>query len=254
MNEKEQILSLVKSDEWPRAVDPDMICDLNSEEDKQSRAEGILEMLPVVNGKFLDFGCGEGHLARLIKSETKRAIGYDIESFPTWDEDQTTNWKMVLDNGPYDLILVYDVLDHCGDPVAALKQIKQAKAPKGQIFIRFHPWAGRHGGHLYHTINKAYAHLILTEDEIEELRATAPPVNRIIHPIATYKSWIKEALSITTNHAEGYDITEEPAEDFFKETPIIRKRLASTYAKSPVYKDGSFPSNPLKHSFADRWI
>jgi hypothetical protein len=56
---------LLKSDQWPQAVNEYLICDLNSEDDKDARAQGIIAAMidPDLTGKkFLDFGCGEGHV------------------------------------------------------------------------------------------------------------------------------------------------------------------------------------------------
>lgn len=233
-----QIFSLINSDEWPEAVDPERICDLDSESDKKERAEVIIDMLPsATDKKFLDFGCGEGHVAQQIQA--KHPMGYDIHRCSAWNENQTTDWQVILNNGPYDLILAYDVLDHCNNPVDALKKIKQAKSDKGLAFIRIHPWSSRHGGHLYHSINKAYAHLILKDEEIIELGG------RVLSPrniSFNYRQWFKEAdLRVAQS-----DFKNEFPEEFFKH-PIIKKRLEEAYNGSP-------PTNLLHHSFVDLLI
>jgi len=56
-----ELVNLLNSKAWPHAVDPALICDISSEQDKEDRAEGILDLIIDIhleNLKFLDFGCG----------------------------------------------------------------------------------------------------------------------------------------------------------------------------------------------------
>ena len=77
---------LAKSDSWPAAVPADLICD-NKEDEKLNRAAGILNNLiteDLKDKKFLDYGCGEGHVAFIAGSviPTKISVGFDIETYP----------------------------------------------------------------------------------------------------------------------------------------------------------------------------
>ena len=76
--ENSPVINLLKSDEWPEAVPEFLICE-DTEEDKSDRAEGILDFmgLDLDGKKFLDFGCGEGHVAMKAAESAKVSVGYD---------------------------------------------------------------------------------------------------------------------------------------------------------------------------------
>ena len=65
LSQFEELKKALFSDKWPVAVNPNLICDPNSSEDKKERGIGILELIIedqlTKESKFLDFGCGEGH-------------------------------------------------------------------------------------------------------------------------------------------------------------------------------------------------
>ena len=70
-------------------------------------------------GAVLDFGCGEGHVVVKASATAARSIGFDIVKTGVHDWEKsgkyllTRNFDKVINSGPYDIILLYDVLDHC---------------------------------------------------------------------------------------------------------------------------------------------
>src|SRR4051812_1118998 len=72
--------TLLDSAAWPPAVEPSLICNVSSEQDKEDRAEGILDIIIDVHLEgltVLDFGCGEGHLVRLSQAQNPRlCVGF----------------------------------------------------------------------------------------------------------------------------------------------------------------------------------
>jgi SAM-dependent methyltransferase len=174
----EALKDLLGSGQWPQAAPDFLICE-ESDKDKYERAEGILAYMgqDIKGKKFLDFGCGEGHVAqKAVELGAESAIGYDTKQLGglTWDS-QTGNCLLTTDiekakaGGPYDLILLYDVLDHSEDPVNILATARDMLAPQGRIYVRCHPISSRHATHLYKKINKAYIHLVFTDDELKQL-------------------------------------------------------------------------------------
>lgn len=222
--------------DWPIGVAPSLICDASSEEDKMTRAKSILEMLvhrDLYGKKFLDFGCGEGHVRQAAEDQGAIAVGYDIKGDTTWDD--------VKAQGPYDIILLYDVLDHATDPVATLKKIKDIMLPKTVMIIRFHPWIGRNGGHMYLTRNLAYIHLF----ENEENENT--PKQKVITPLSTYRGWVREAgLEIMKENT----IIEKP-EPFFLEDERLNEINKLLNDKAPPQ---GWPRFQMSHSFVDFYI
>jgi 2-polyprenyl-3-methyl-5-hydroxy-6-metoxy-1,4-benzoquinol methylase len=233
----ESFVPFLLTDKWAQAVDPLLIADPNSEEDKLSRAHGILSIVisEPITGKFLDFGCGEGHVAAEV-GKRGFSVGYDVEK-QGWDKLKqtnailTTSWDDVVKNGPYDCVLLYDVLDHMKDeqqPPKELGKIREVLSDKGKIFARMHPWCSRHGTHLYLSINKAYLHMCLSEESLDKLGYKYLHTLKIIHPLNTYNKWFEEAgLNVISS-----SIVPETVEPFFKQGPIaelIKRHWRSSY-------------------------
>ena len=86
------------------------------------------------------------------------------------------------------------------------------------IFVRFHPWTSRDGGHLYDQLNKAFVHLVFTPDELAQMgvsvtEAGAKANQRIVRPLATYNGWINKAgLIVKERTAKTAEV-----EPFFEE-------------------------------------
>ncbi len=183
-----ELRNLVFHEDWPLAVEPEFLCNPLSDADKTLRAEGIVDLMfeESVSGRnVLDFGCGEGHVAaEIARQGAKHVVGYDVAVASGWASLAfgngslmfTHDLNLVRDKGPYDAILVYDVLDHVeGVTVPTIVKLLGNLGHGGtKIYARCHPWTSRHGGHLYHSLNKAFAHLVFTRDELAELKVASP--------------------------------------------------------------------------------
>lgn len=198
------IKKLVMSDDWPKAVEEDMICDENSEIDKINRAKGMLEVMigeSVEAKRLLDFGTGEGHLIKEAANKgAAYAMGYDIENKfikKSQRMEFATDWKSVQNHAPYDIIVCCDVLDHLVelDPIDALKKMKSVLNQDGKIYVRRHNYMSRHGAHLYKQLNKAFLHIIFNSAELTELipNIITIPTYKIYFPIKTYLDQITSA-------------------------------------------------------------
>ena len=252
----ETIKEVLNSDKWPEAVNPHLICDPNSEEDKLERARGIIELMieeDLKDLKFLDFGCGQGHCAHISKEyDATLSVGYDVEKQKTWESFEandktifTENFDTVKENGPYDIILLFDFIDHLkiSNPAQVLSEVKDFLSEKGRVYMRCHPSTSRHATHLYHDFNKAYVHLVFSKEELKELNVSSKfeeENNGPIHPIAGYGKFIKESGLKEVNRR---DITESP-EAFFK-TPEISKRIMKNTGHD------SFPEFQMSLQFID---
>ena len=232
----DELKKLVLSDEWPEAVPADLICDEKSEVDKTNRAQGVVEVLisePVDGKRCLDFGTGEGHVTREIANHgAAYAMGYDIvNNFMKQGPRMqfTTEWKSVQDHGPYDVVLISDVLDHLVDldPVEALKRVKSVLNENGKVYLRRHNYMSRHGTHLYRQLNKAFLHLVFNETEMTELIENPEPLPtyRYYFPIKTYTDQINQSGLViksdfrTTTPVEGIFERREILDRIFENTP-----------------------------------
>jgi SAM-dependent methyltransferase len=236
--EFEQIKEVLFSDKWPVAANKNLICNPENEADKVERGRGVFELMvetDIAGKKFLDFGCGEGHSAAYAATRNPElVVGYDIKN--GWEKlapvDKlmlTTNWDEVVKNGPYDVILVYDVIDHLVDkkPLEVMKDLHAILADKGNLYLRAHPFTSRHALHNYHDLNKGYIQLVLSEDELKQVLPSTKYIEwnnaKVVTPIATYKKLFEDA---------GFEImntrpVRDTVDPFFK-TPLISKRIIDT--------------------------
>jgi len=251
MSDFEELKSLL--DTWPVAVPGSLICDAQSKEQKGLRASEIVTYLlpPLREKKFLDFGCGEGHMAKEAGMSASYSVGYDIKA----PKDGDFEWEKEEDNtllttdpdkieDKFDVVLVYDVLDHVrGNVEPVIRQIVRFCRPGGLIFFRCHPWCGRHGGHLYQQINKAFVHMIFTDDELESMGYEVPHVRKVCFPLATYRNWLRKG-GFKLADFSIFTVDKKQPEDFFRQD-VISKRLEK------VIKKGPFPEHQMSQSFVD---
>lgn len=254
-NDFEILKFLLFSDQWPKAINEHMLCDVNDESEKQYRANSIIDIVvekDLSGIKFLDFGTGEGHVA--VEASRRGAlisVGYDINENSNggfeWEKEfdnliLTKDFDKVKLKAPYDFVLLYDVFDFLGkDTVDVLRNIAGILSPNGMVQIRTHPWSGRFGGRLYHQINKAFVHVVFTDEELEEMGFTPNEnVNKVIHPIVFYVKSIQEAGFKIIKR----DIMREDIEPFFK-TPILKNRIVKHWKHSHDKASRKWPGVPL---------
>lgn len=181
-----------------------MIISGEGEAEKQFRALQIVSLikLPMQGKVILDCGCGEGYNANEMANSAVKVVGYDPKEDPHWagrSKDNlvlTSNKQSVADHAPYDLIVLYDVIDHLvgEDPEVTLKWLTGMLSENGMMFVRAHPWTGRTGGHVYESANKAFIHLAMTPDELASagLKVKEPNL-RVVRPMAAYEHWFQDA-------------------------------------------------------------
>lgn len=250
LDDFESLKLALLSDKWPEAVNPNLICHPDNEEEKLERGRGIVELMieeDLKDLKVLDFGCGEGQCAYVASEYSPSSVvGYDIKEFEAWKKYQkdgltyTTNFKDVLANGPYDVIVLFDVIDHAigEDPKSVLSKARSALSENGKIYMRCHPYISKHGTHLYHDLNKAYAHLVFTSEELEKIIPNSKYKELSIgvtKPLYTYAKFIEDAnLKIVTRR----DISSK-VEPFFKIPKIAERILKSTrFSEFPEFQMG----------------
>lgn len=251
----DELKALLQSDKWPEAINPHLICDPNSETDKTDRAKGIIELMIEKNLKglkLLDIGCAEGHIAILASTYgTTKSVGFDVQSSPNWDNCTdpnvvlTTDPNVVAANGPYDVIIIFDTLDHLNGitPTEFLKIAKSMLADNGKIYMRTHPFTSRHATHIYNDLNKAFIHLVFTPEELTSLVPNSVYKQDNIGsstPLGSYQKMIEDAGLKSVSRRE---IKEKP-EDFFKMPKIANRIMKNTGHES-------FPEFQMSLSFID---
>jgi SAM-dependent methyltransferase len=236
---KKHIDSLMQIDCWPEAVPQFLVAKDASSEDQINRANAVLDMMldrPVEDCNFLDFGCGDGWIAKqIIERGTAESFGYDIKQSENWANLSGANFTSNfndLKKSFYDVIILYDVLDHCEDPVLLMNQIRSLVKQDGVVYIRCHPWVSKHATHLYKQgVNKAYMHLFLTYPEILELIQQEPMFTRVEkNPLEAYHWWFKDF------EIKKERFVREPVSEFFH-VPSFKELLAKEQEVPMEYID-----------------
>jgi 2-polyprenyl-3-methyl-5-hydroxy-6-metoxy-1,4-benzoquinol methylase len=230
------LLRLINSKDWPKAVDPNLICD--SEGRYITRARKIIDFYldcDLRGKKFLDFGCGKGRVWEVAKEYgPELSIGYDIETGGL-DEVQAA--------GPYDIVLLYDVIDHVieSTPTELLSQIKNnLLAPDGRIFMRCHPWVSRNATHVFRTFNKAYAHLFIGETTLKTMGYDPLPTIKTLTPEDHYSKLVKDSgLEV-----ERETVVKQRLEEFFMQDP-----MASCFREQ--FQSSKTPVHQIEHQYID---
>lgn len=253
-----ELRRLLESPEWPEAVPPSQIADRASESDKEERARSVCDIMlpPLVGKKFLDYGCGEGHLARLVAREASLSVGYDIARDPKsqipWEDRHgfllTTDMSTVESLAPFDAILMYDLIDHVQgeSPEAVLRRASNLLSDKGRIYVRCHPWCSRHGGHLYRFLNKAFVHLVFTDEELRLLGAEPQHCLRFTRPVSSYGHAI-DAAGLKQDAEPEADSQE--VEEFFRATPAVARRILGVWGVDEWGRDP--PAAQMSQCFLD---
>ena len=237
----EQLKAWLKHDDWPSAV-PQMLLCSSSEEDKFERAASIIDFTcGNINGKkFLDFGCGLGHVAVKASKLGAIAVGYDIKSSTSfeWEKEDnkyllTTDFERVKKLAPFDTILLYDVLDHAENSLEVLQQVKGLCGPQTEVFVRCHPFISRHGGHLYNKINKAFVHLVFTKDELKSMGCDCDVLQELQQPLVMYHQWLSQVgfRIIDQNY-----VSTDAVESFFQKNVLVASRLPDRRSLIGVWK------------------
>jgi 2-polyprenyl-3-methyl-5-hydroxy-6-metoxy-1,4-benzoquinol methylase len=251
------VKDIILSPNYPLALNTDGVLDPTNENDKVERGEAILEGLitdNIIQKKFLDYGCGEGYCTLAASRKgAALSVGYDKVQYDTWKRMNfptrffcTQNWQQVQSHNPYDYILMYDVLDHIhdGTQVAALNYCSSVLAPGGKIFVRCHPYFGRTGAHQVQDLNKAFVHVVLTDEELRKIAPNAKHIhtgNRWIDPEGKYEEFFAKArLKVVSKN-----VTRDLVEDFFKTNETISERIIQNT------KSTQFPESTLSINFVD---
>lgn len=244
---------LLGSKRWPHAVNPNLVVDRNSHDDKMARADAILDRLVTAGlpgSSFLDFGCGEGHATAAARRRGAAATGYD--EAVAGGEGLTDDWGRVRGAAPFDVVLAYDVLDHSREehPIDCLKRVREVMSPDGRLFLRLHPWCSRTGTHAYTGLNKAYLHYFFTQAEMAEMGAPGVWTRKVTHPIVTYADWVLKSgfQKVSEN------VQRERPEPFWEEEPLLRSVIQDHWKDSyeESLADGSrFPTYQMEQQFYD---
>ena len=123
---------------------------------ERSRAAFFLEVIErrgAFSGRLLDAGAGDGWLAGQV-ARRWGAEGTCWDAFYTEEQlrelsaaEPSLSFVRDLPDGPFELVLLLDVLEHVPNDVAFLRSLVERLAPGGQVLISVPAWPALFSGH-----------------------------------------------------------------------------------------------------------
>lgn len=108
----------------------------------RSRIETALrQVLPDLHGSVLDVGCGQMPYKPLLTappSQVTRYIGLDLQDNPIHNNRPDITWqdgRIPLEDDSIDCAICTEVLEHCPDPEAVLREVCRILKPDGLLFF-----------------------------------------------------------------------------------------------------------------------
>jgi len=108
---------------------------------RSSILNALLSQKKHLKGILLDVGCGQMPYKRLLvapQGNATRYIGLDLDNNPIHDNQPDICWEnssIPLENDTVDCALCTEVLEHCPDPVAVLREVSRVLKPGGMLFF-----------------------------------------------------------------------------------------------------------------------
>lgn len=249
---KKNILLKLKSflygETWPAANDPEY--EANCDFVKKAFLDSELTNRTISkNEKFLDYGCGNGNcISTIAQNYDCKCFGYDIFQHENWANLEninfTNSYEELMSSGPYDVVMINDVLDDVRgeSPVVFLNKISSVTSADAEFYVRCCPWISISGNEICTKLNKAFVHLVFTEEELNDID---PLVSNhrfpITTPIKTYANYFeKSKLKIV--YAKKTIIN---VDQFFKNNFFIRDRIIENT------KCKEFPEYQMSIKFID---
>jgi 2-polyprenyl-3-methyl-5-hydroxy-6-metoxy-1,4-benzoquinol methylase len=146
----------------------------------------------------LDAGCGEGEtLARLGASLPERisavdispeAVDFTARRFPQADVRCESVYELPFEDGSFELVICLEVLEHLGDPLAALGELSRVSSSEIVLSVPHEPWfrggsllrgkyvrtLGNHPEHINHWSARTLGALLSTRYEAVRVERSFP--------------------------------------------------------------------------------
>jgi SAM-dependent methyltransferase len=93
--------------------------------------------------RVLDVGCGQKPYFPFFAAHAERYVGVDVVENPAADLRGSVE-ELPVEDASFDVVLCTQVLEHCDDPAAAVRELRRVTAPGGRVL------ASTHGVQVYH--------------------------------------------------------------------------------------------------------
>ncbi|HRD98352.1 MAG TPA: class I SAM-dependent methyltransferase [Rubrivivax sp.] len=229
----------------------------------------LLGESPLLKGRILDVGCGDGitDLSIALRTQCQELVGVDpfkgYERLPGMMRDNhvpaeawPTNLRFLpadanhlpFEDDSFDVVISWGSLEHiAGGYLQAMREIKRVLKPDGLFMVHPGLYFSNFGHHLGEFSSEPFFHLKKTPEEVHRIVMETPPrrIDRAGH-IATpaeYWQWYNELNPITISRfeAELRALEFEPwrvairTEDLIEYTPELQKYPMQDLASLELY-------------------
>jgi 2-polyprenyl-3-methyl-5-hydroxy-6-metoxy-1,4-benzoquinol methylase len=152
----------------------------------------LKRLVPLESSVVLDFGCGEGLMAKGVAQVAREVHGVDIvPNF--WRVEERFDEMFGVENrippakliqvdpekplpykdGSFDAVIAWSVFEHVADTPRALREIHRVMRPGGAFFLTINPlYYSAHGCHLWNVVDEPWVHLKISHEELcDRIRA-----------------------------------------------------------------------------------
>ena len=162
-------------------------------------ADFLSRVIPLGPAVVLDFGCGEGLMAKGLARLAREVHGVDVmpmfgqleerfeRMFGAGNPFPPVTLRLVqagellpYEDGAFDAVFAWSVFEHVANVPYVLSEIHRVIRPGGAFFLQISPlYFSAQGGHLWNILDEPWIHLRLGREELLERIRHARPTIRI---------------------------------------------------------------------------
>ncbi len=134
----------------------------------------------VKNKRVLDYGCGDGFQSvALAKAGAQQVLGVEIEANRRAHGEALASREGVGNvafaervSGQFDMVISLNAMEHFVSPAENLREMKEALAPGGRIYLSFGPlWMAPYGHHMHFFTRAPWINLVFSERTVFRVRS-----------------------------------------------------------------------------------
>jgi ubiquinone/menaquinone biosynthesis C-methylase UbiE len=168
-------------------------------------AEHLRRVIPLESSQVLDFGCGEGLMAKGLARFAREVHGVDVmleflgleerlkKTFRSTHRLPRVSLRLVglgeplpYPDGMFDGVFAWSVFEHVAEIGAALAEIVRVLRPGGAFFLQIAPlYCSPHGGHLWGILDEPWIHLRLHHEELFRRIRNSSGIQATQHQLST---------------------------------------------------------------------